>query len=187
MVYYNEPENASDGISGSTFTAEFKHEVGVIRAAANDAPNVFTAMAAEAYGYQNGGDGTNCSYVPPPQYTDFYFIDAYQPTPTGGNLANESPTQWNNWLSCVSGYNKPIGLAEYGLGTCGVNGNTTRENSMAADDPYLESLFGSSTINAPVIMLSYWYADDSSKGACRNWEFTDAPTIKEWQRIETGP
>lgn len=197
MIYYNEPENINNNISGSTFVTEYEHEVGVVRQAANDAPNVFTAMAAMAYEYRNpspgdpGGDARNCSYIPPPQYTDFYLIDAYQAMTTGKDLANETTGEWNNWLSCVSGYNKPIGLAEYGLGTqtssC-INGGT-REESMVADDAYLESLAGSSTINAPVIMWEYWWADDSAKTGdpCKNWKFTDSTTINNWQSIEAGP
>jgi hypothetical protein len=194
MIYHGEPEGKPfkfrHKTGGPAYVAEFEQQVNLIRAAAKDAPNIFIAMDASAFGYRAGGPGLGCGYIPPPSYVDFYLIDHYQFTPNGSAVSQGSgkgPGEWQAWLNCVSGYGKPIGLAEYGLGTCGKQSSTQRVASIADTAPYLESLPGSSALDAPVLVWSYWWVNETTKsGKCADWQFTHPATIRAWHAIEMG-
>jgi hypothetical protein len=195
MIFRGEPEGKTYNYHGKTagpaYVAEFEHEARLVRAAAKDAPNVFIAMDASAYGYRPGGPGLGCSFIPPSRYVDFYLIDHYQLDPNGSSVSQGTgtgPGEWQAWLSCVRGYGKPIGLAEYGLGTCGTQVDALRQDSITATAPYLESLPGSSTLDAPVLVWSYWWVNEShrSRDQCEDWQFTGPPTIRAWHTIEMG-
>jgi hypothetical protein len=195
MIYHSEPEGKTfsyQGLTGAAaFVAEFGREAGMIRSAAHDAPDIFTAMDAASYGYHPGGPGVSCGYIPPPSYVDFYLIDQYQRVPNGSQLSQSTgrgPVGWANWLKCVSGYGKPIGLGEYGLGACGQNNLAMRDASIAASEPYLEKLPGSSVIDAPVLVWSYWWVDETGRHSnhCDDWQFTVDATIKAWHAVEAA-
>jgi hypothetical protein len=196
MVFCQEPEGTNSSTcfgtqpqSGALFVHEFEEQSDEIRAA-GDFPNVLVAMDAEDDQYDvggahdNGGSYPNCYYIPPPAYVDVYLVDHYENDTTaadnGGNMANSggaSETEWDTWLGCVSGYGKPIGLAEYGLNQ---DLDTTANpddvyQSLGADNTYLEQLPAS--LNEPVLLWeNWWYGGD---------QFTDAPTEAEWQSFET--
>lgn len=195
MIYHGEPEGKvftyQDKTGGPAYVAEFEHQVSLIGAGAKEAPNIFISMDASAYGYRPGGPGLGCGFIPPPSYVDFYLIDHYQLEPNGSAVsqgAGEGPGEWQSWLNCVSGYGKPIGLAEYGLGTCGEQNSTLRQASIAATAPYLESLPGSSALDAPVLVWSYWWVDESGRtgNKCADWQFTRSATIQAWHSIEVN-
>ena len=78
---------------------------------------------------------------------------------------------------------KPIGLAEYGLGTCGPDGNATRAQSLLADSSYLKAL--PAAIGAPVLTWNYWWVNNSSANQCADWRFTSAVT-SAWRSIQAG-
>ena len=126
--------------------------------------------------------GADCSYIPPPAYTDFYLADHYQPRPNGQDLPNgQHGDDWITWLNCVQPTHKPIGLAEYGLGSCGADGNATRTQSLLADNSYLKAL--PSVIAAPVLTWNYWWVNSSSASACQDWRFSDTVT-STWRSIQ---
>jgi hypothetical protein len=195
MIYNGEPEDHAFNYQGKTggpaYVAEFEDQANLIRAAAKDAPNIFIAMDSSSYGYRTGGPGLGCGFIPPPSYADFYLIDHYQHDPDGGAVsqgAGEGAQEWQSWLSCVSPYGKPIGLAEYGLGNCGSRDNAMRQDSISATAPYLESLPGSSALDAPVLVWSYWWVDETGRiaHACDDVQFTQPSTIQLWQSLESG-
>ena len=191
LIYWQEPEHSWSG-TGASFVSEFEKQSNEIRAATTtaNAENVFVAMDSSNYQYGAAGsghsNGTGCSFIPPPAYADFYFGDQYEHMSTGNNFANDTPdsgvnTEWNNWLSCVSPQNKPIGVAEVGY-NCGQangtganpNGATTTQ-AMAADNNYL----GGNPDGLPVVLYEYWW---NPNVGC---QFTGSSQVSEWQSIET--
>jgi hypothetical protein len=191
LIYWQEPEHTWSG-TGASFVSEFETQSNEIRAATTtaNAENVFVAMDAEAYKYGAVGsghsNGTDCSFIPPSAYADFYFADQYEFVSTGNNFANDTPdaganTEWNNWLSCASPRNKPIGVAEVGY-NCGQkdgtgsnpNGPTTTQ-AMASDNNYL----GGNPDGLPVVLYEYWW---STNVGC---QFTGSSQVNEWKSIET--
>jgi len=199
LIWHHEPENdtfSGPGTNGQNFVSDFETESNAIRAdaAADSLPDVKVAMAAEAYQYQAGtkfDNGIGCSFIPPDQYVDFYFVDIYDPTPNGKSLP-DSPVgnQWSAWLSCVTAANnanphprKAEGIAEYGLGSSGSSAeNATREQTLVADDAYLKASFTN------FYLWEYWWNDPTTGNACAPnlCQFTDQATITEWQEIEAG-
>ena len=182
MIFYQEPE--AHFASGAEFVAEFEAQSTLIRQAASSAPNVFVADDAATSQYRPGYPGADCSFIPPPAYTDVYLADHYQSRPNGQDLPNgQNGDDWTTWLNCVRPTHKPIGLAEYGLGTCGVDGNATREQSLLADNTYLKGL--PAVIGAPVLIWNYWWVNGGSAGSCMDWQFSGAAT-SAWRSIQAG-
>ncbi|HET7013396.1 MAG TPA: hypothetical protein VFI65_05780 [Streptosporangiaceae bacterium] len=195
LIYWQEPEHSWSG-TGASFVSAFEAQSNLIRASttAANAENVFVAMDSTNYQYgtaSSDDNGTDCSFIPPSAYADFYFGDQYEQTAPGTNIANDpNPTsppndsvsvKWSNWLSCVSPQNKPIGLAEVGY-NCGQTGGTgsnpngaTTTQAMAADNTYLAS----DPDGLPVALYEYWW---NSNVGCH---FTGASQVSEWQSIET--
>jgi len=190
LIYWQEAERSWNG-TGASFVSAFETQSNEIRAASTtaNAENVFVAMDSVAYQYGAVGsghsNGTDCSFIPPSAYADFYFGDQYEFVSTGNNFANDTPdsganTEWNNWLSCVSPRNKPIGVAEVGY-NCGQkdgNGaqpdNATTTQAMASDNSYL----GRNPDGLPVVLYEYWW---SHNVGC---QFTGSSQVSEWQSIE---
>lgn len=182
MTFHQEPEG--DFSSGADYVAQFEAQSTLIRRAANDAPNVFVADDASTSQYKPSYPGADCSYIPPPAYTDFYLADHYQPKPKGEDLPDgQQGDDWTTWLNCVQPTHKPIGLAEYGLGPCGADGNTTRTQSLLADNSYLKGL--PAVIGAPVLIWNYWWVNSGSPDSCLNWQFSDTVT-GAWRSVEAG-
>ena len=182
MIFHHEPEG--DFPSGADYVARFEAQSTLIRRAAADAPNVFVADDASTTQYLPGRAGADCSYIPPPAYTDFYLADHYQPRPNGQDLPNgQHGDDWTTWLTCVRPAHKPIGLAEYGLGGCGADGNATRTQSLLADNSYLKGL--PTVIGAPVLTWNYWWVNGSSANLCANWRFNDTVS-SAWRSIQAG-
>jgi hypothetical protein len=200
MVWWQEPENDTfSGCAGSAsgngpnFVCYFEQQSGNIRQAANDAPNVFVAMDAETYQYGSASshdDGTSCSFIPPTTYTDFYLADHYDESLNGVNINGESlpneigqnGVEWSNWLSCVQGINKPIGLAEYGQDCTTNPDQAVVTQAITADGGYLQAI---PKATEPTIMWEYWYSDSgfTTGPGC---EFDNsAGGITEWQSLET--
>jgi hypothetical protein len=211
MVYFGEAEDSPSGtFSGcpdagtsdaANYVSCFEQEAGNIRAAAASlglTENVFIADDSASDQYATGGTGVGCAWIVPPGYVDVYLLDHYERGwADGSNLSVQSghgdpgyngqgAQQWNNWLGCVQGSGKPIGLAEYGLcsggadcnrgsTTCGDAGSTTDDtNTMAADNSYLA---GEPSGTSPTLLWEYWYAN------C--WQFDNSNGgITEWQSIE---
>lgn len=184
MVWYQEPEgNSFSGCPGAAsgngpnFVCYFEQQSQDIRQAAGDAPNVFVAMDAGDYQYSNDpshDNGTGCAFIPPNTYADFYLVDHYDENANGKDLpAEASPTnnEWSNWLACVQGLNKPLGLAEYGLDCTTNPDQTVVTNEMKADDSYLAAIPGATE---PTIMWEYWYDGgcvfDNSAGGVTAWK-----------------
>jgi len=182
MIFYHEPEG--DFPSGADYVAQFEAQSTLIRRAAGDAPNVFVADDASTTQYLPGRAGADCSYIPSRAYTDFYLADHYQPRPNGQDLPNgQHGDDWTTWLNCVRPTHKPIGLAEYGLGACGADGNATRTQSLLADNSYLKDL--PAVIGAPVLTWNYWWVNNSSGNQCADWRFT-ATVTSAWRSIQAG-
>jgi hypothetical protein len=177
MIFHQEPE--ADFRSGADYVAQFEAQSALIRRAARDAPNVFVADDAGTYQYQPGYAGVDCSYIPPPAYTDLYLADHYQSRPNGQAMPNgQLGDEWTMWLNCVQSTHKPIGLAEYGLGPCGA-----RAQSLLADNSYLKSL---PTVRAvPVLVWNFWWVNDSPVNSCTDWQFNDRIT-SAWRSIQAG-
>lgn len=182
MIFHHEPEQ--DFPSGADYVAQFEAQSALIRRSADAAPNVFVADDASTNQYLAGRAGADCSYIPPPASTDFYLADHYQPRPNGQNLPNgQHGDDWTTWLHCVQPTHKPIGLAEYGLGTCGPDGNATRAQSLLADSSYLKAL--PTFIGAPVLTWNYWWVKGRSASSCQDWQFHDSVT-SAWRSIQAG-
>lgn len=182
MIFHQEPEG--DFPSGQDFVGQFEHQSALIRRAANGAPNMFVADDAGTSRYQPGYPGADCSYIPPAAYTDFYFADHYEPRPTGLDLPKgQQGGDWARWLSCVEPMHKPIGLAEYGLGTCSARGNVAREQALLSDSSYLKSL--PAVIRAPVLIWNYWWVNDSVFSLCKDWLFTGT-MLNAWRSVKAG-
>jgi hypothetical protein len=199
MVFHGEPEGSSDFSSGAQYVSEFETESQYIREAAVTSsgtamPNVFVAMDSEDYQYGNGAKdsaGTGCHYIPPPSYTDFYLTDHYDEGANGDSLPNETSTdpddptttdgqKWSTWLNCVQSYNKPLGLAEYGLDCTTNPDQSVVTQEMQADDNYLAAIPGATE---PTIMWESWYSDSGvSPGCVFN---NSAGGITQWQDGET--
>lgn len=200
LVYWQEPEHTWSGgcplptCTGATYVSQFETEADTIRAnvTSSNAENVFIASDAEAYQYDattsTHHNGTSCSYIPPSGNVgspDFYFMDQYElpPTSDNKNLGNDTAvdvsTETNNWLSCATPNNKPLGVAELGY-NCGastgnnVNTSVTTDN-MGKDNTYL----GANPDGLPVVLEEYWYDDNVG---CK---FTLSSAVSEWKSIET--
>lgn len=202
MLYHNEAENDSfSGCTGSApgnaanFVCYFEQEASNIRnAAAADliTQNVFTAEDSASSQYVTTGTGYGCGWIVPSSYVDFYLVDHYERGwANGSNLSQESGSsagaqEWNNWLGCVDGTGKPVGLAEYGLcsggadcstgsQTCGTAGSTIDDtNTMTADNTYLGT---EPSGDSPTLLWEYFYS------GC--WQFSNVnDEITEWQSIE---
>jgi hypothetical protein len=212
MVYRGEPEGKTDfsGCTGSTdaakFVSCFEQESSNIRAAAaywGRTENVFTADDSGSYEYDTpDSDSTDktagmspapCGWIAPPSYTDFYLLDHYEHgwadgsplSAQNGDTTHDGQQQWNNWLGCVNGSGKPIGLAEYGLcsggkfcgpqKTCGTSASTQLDHdTMEADRLYLE---GEPSGRSPTLLWEYWYDN------C--WKFDNSNNMQtEWKDIE---
>jgi methionine synthase I (cobalamin-dependent) len=100
-------------------------------------------------------------------------------------MPNESSPyndEWSNWLACVQGINKPIGLAEYGQ-NCPDSSNPNAPavtEAITNDNAYLEAL---PNATEPVIMWEAWY--DTDAAMTHDCVFTNPNTISEWQSLET--
>jgi hypothetical protein len=208
MVYHGEPEgdsfSGSCGSGAAEYICEFEQETGNVRTAAANlglTENVFTSDDSASSAYVANGAGmspTACGWIVPSSSVDFYVEDHYERGwADGSNLAHqtgngdpgyngEGAPQWNNWLGCVAGTGKPIGLAEYGLcsggancnngsTTCGAAGSTTDDtNTLAADNTYLGNEPSGSS---PTLLWEYWYD--------KCWEFDNSNgEITKWQSIE---
>jgi hypothetical protein len=182
MIFFQEPE--AHFASGADYVTQFEAQSTLIRQTAGDAPNVFVADDAATSQYRPGQPGADCSFIPPPTYTDLYLADHYQSRPNGQDLPNgQNGDDWTTWLNCVQPTHKPIGLAEYGLGTCGAGGNATREQSLLADNSYLKGL--PDVIGAPVLIWNYWWVNGGSAASCTDWQFSGAAT-SAWRSIQAG-
>jgi hypothetical protein len=190
LIYWQEPEHSWSG-TGASFVTAFETQSNLIRTSttAANAENVFVAMDSSnfQYGAAGGGNsnGTDCSFIPPSAYADFYFADQYERNSSGNNFANDIKdngvnTEWNNWLSCVSPQNKPIGVAEVGY-NCGGDGTGANPNgatttqAMGADNTYLAG----DPAGLPVVLYEYWW---NNNVGC---QFTGSSQINEWHSIET--
>jgi len=133
------------------------------------------------------------AFIPPAASVDIYLDDHYEPAADGNNMSavatSDNATRWNNWLSCVSTRNKPIGLAEYavnclrngvtGSAACAVGGpdSASTESTLAADNTYLES----QPDGLPVLVWEYWW--NSNK---LTWQFDPTSAAAgQWKAIET--
>lgn len=170
MIYHHEPEEEYGG-NGKKFVAEFVAQSKLIRSVAG--ANVKVAMAAMTYQYDKNRNGVGCDYIPPPESVDYYLADNYVDTPDGDGLAKDP--EWLGWLGCVEGKGKPLGLAEYGLGTGA--GNAVRAQTMRRDDAYIKANF------PDFVIWSYWWVDMGGK---QNYKFTDAAGIAAWKSISLG-
>jgi hypothetical protein len=214
MVYHGEAENTASGTfsgcGGSSDAAKFVNcfeaEASNIRTAAANlrlTENVFTAddSASSQYDTPDSDDigtaGYGCGWIVPSSYVDFYLEDHYERGWANGSKLSvqsgmtdgDGAQQWNNWLGCVDGSGKPIGLAEYGLcsggadcnngsTTCGTAGSTSDDtNTMVADNTYLASEPSRTPPTSPTLLWEYWYD--------KCWQFDNSNGgITEWQSIE---
>jgi hypothetical protein len=195
FIFHHEPENdwfAGRGSNGQNFVTEFETQSVLIRRAADGAPNIKIAMAAEAFEYQPGTrwhQGVDCGYIPPASYVSYYLADIYESDPDGRALPySPVAVQWDTWLRCVTEAMKAdpsaqvwLGVAEYGLGT--LTGDKARARTIAADAVYLPR-------QVPRFALwEYWWEDNSINWGCTvencDWQFTDPATIREWRSLES--
>jgi hypothetical protein len=191
LIYWQEPEHTWSS-TGASYVAQFETEAIDIRASltSSNAENVFVASDAEAYQYDATSTthhkGTDCSFIPPSANSgspDFYFMDQYEFTAQANkNLAQDTnddvSTETNNWLSCVTPYNHPLGVAEIGYNCNGGQSdpnNVTTTEAMMADNAYL----GGNPDGLPTVLYEYWY--DNNVGC----EFTGSSQVSEWRSIET--
>jgi hypothetical protein len=184
MVYWDEPELKSSGISPGTYKREFDLRSQWVRQAA-EAKNltyVKVGMDSATSGYAPGQPGAACSYLPSASYVDYYLADVYQPHLTG--LANVVGFQ--RWVQCTASEGKPQGIAEYGLGVCTKAGTPAspleREQTLAQDATYLAK-------NFPHLFLwEYWWSKISGSGGkcAHSWFAPSSVIATEWKKIEAG-
>jgi hypothetical protein len=172
---------------GAIYVCDFEKESDNIRQAAGDAPNVFVDMDSATSEYAVGtshDNGVGCSFIPPSSYVDFYLADHYNRDATDASLPNEAAPwggEWSTWLSCVAGYHKPIGLAEYGLDCSTANPpQQTLANELGQDDKYLPAIPGATQ---PTIMWAYW--DSDSGKSIPGCQMTSSIVMDKWKSIET--
>jgi hypothetical protein len=221
IVWHSEAEGSSSGYSGmdgctqytgaAGFTCEFQRQAYFVQHSQYWHPNIFMAMDSSGYQYNPDGKGIGCHYIPPSNAStsggaDIYLVDMYQNGIVDGTNINQSAdaTNWQNWLSCVTAMNRPIGFGEYGLdqsdssqGTEPGCDQTPTNNTNAqctpgaleADNTYLRQLPMSSQSqmhnHVPVAMWAYWYSDYG--GTPDNTVFDNTyGAITTWQNIETA-
>jgi hypothetical protein len=150
LVFHHEPEGdrfPGPGSAGPTFVSDFVRNAAAIRSAAGCSDcQVKVAMVANGFQYQDRSPfdrGRSCGFIPPAASVDRYLVDMYEDRPTGQSL-NRSPVadRWNAWLHCVNAANaasrdgaRPLGLAEYGLGSQA--SDAVRAQTIRADAAYL--------------------------------------------------
>lgn len=196
LEWWQEPENdtfTGSGTNGQNFVTDFEAQSNLIRSsttAANRA-NVFVADNAMTYQYAAGtnhnlgGAGGSCSFIPPSSYVDTYLADHYEFTSSGNNVSVDSGGQgeWNGWLNCVKGQNKPIGIAELGY-NCTASPNFANSPStstaITADAAYLQG----EPDGLPVNLLEYWWDPNGFTGG--NCQFTDSTPENAWKTAETA-
>jgi hypothetical protein len=184
MVYWDEPELESSGISPATYKKEFDLRSQWVRQAAQakNLTYVKVAMDSATSGYAPGKPGAGCAYLPSANYVDYYLTDVYDYTLVG--LQNVAGFQ--QWLKCTANEGKPRGFAEYGLGHCTASGGQAtpkeRETTLSNDAAWL-------TKNLPHLFLwEYWYSKiEGSPGPCKgSWFPADSVIATEWEKIEAG-
>jgi Carbohydrate binding domain len=192
ITYHDEAELPTSGLTGPEFVSQFDTQSTEIRGAAaaiGRTSQVFVATDSATYEYSN--DSTHdsglagCSYIPTTSYVDFYLADHYDDSANGQSMPDESSPyndEWSNWLACVQGINKPIGLAEYGQ-NCPDSSNPNASavtEAITDDNAYLEAL---PNATEPIILWEYWF--DTNAAMTHDCVFTNPSTISEWQSIET--
>lgn len=202
MTWWQEPENdtfSGSGTNGQNFVTDFNAQAALIRASttSSNIANVFVADDALGYqyaagtGHNDGGAPSSCSFIPSASNVDFYLDDQYQLTSNGGNLSTNtgsgSNAEWNGWLGCVSGQDKPIGIAEYGV-NCGQAGGTgsapnalTTSQEFAADSTYLSG----EPAGLPVVMWEYWYNSNVGCVFTTGGSPSGTAAVTQWQANET--
>jgi hypothetical protein len=203
LIYNDEPEGSSTFSSGAQYVSDFDTESGYIRAAAvlpngNAMPNVFVAADSETYQYgttssDDKGMSPACGYIPPTTATDFYLADHYDQGANGKSLPNETSgaagdtdgLKWSNWLSCVQGINKPLGLAEYGLDCSSNPDQSIVTQQIAADNGYLAAI---PNATEPTLIWEAWYDDagNSTPGCVfdNSGKYNGVGAITQWQQDE---
>ena len=203
LVWHQEPEGDSfsnePGCGTDTGATAFKCETdiqgGYVHNSRYDAPNIFIAQNSAGSQYETGKTGADCSWMADPSGSgsgvDLYLVDYYNNGTVTGQNINTTPhnNEWQNWLSCASAENRPLGFGEYGLddsyepnqnqpsSLCN-NGpqppSTTNAQNLPSelmgDQSYLEALpmSGQSQLQypAPVWVWDYWYSYYGGTAVC---------------------
>ena len=106
----HEPEN-NKFPNGAAFVDFYCSQVDVIRSAGN--PLITVGPISMGYAYRSQyGNGLDGSYLPPPDYCDWYGVDIYQQLP---NYNLPDFDYWKNWYGLVQPLHKPILIGEMGI------------------------------------------------------------------------
>jgi hypothetical protein len=208
-TFSDEPGCPTGDNNAQSFVCEFQLQASMIDSSPDWGPNIFVAMDSSGYQYNPSGTGIGCNYIPPNNDqtgggADIYLVDFYQNNVVAGTNVNQSTgaTNWQNWLTCATAKDRPIGFGEYGLdqtagtGTTCTPPNTSSQynaqctaDAMTADASYLEALPMSGQTqmqnNVPFAMWDYWYSNYG--GTPDNTVFNNTyGAITAWQSIETA-
>lgn len=223
LVWHQEPEGDSfsmePGCGSDTgvtaFICETELQATYVHNSAYDTPNIFIAQDSAGSKYANGQVGADCSWIVPSSATgagvDLYLVDHYENGTVTGQNVNQIPAadEWQNWLTCASAQNRPLGFGEYGLddsyepnqnqpGSLCNNGpkppNTTNAQNLPAalagntsDNTYLAQLpmSGDSHLMnpAPFVVWNYWYSYYGGTAVCTVFG-TTYNAITDWQNDE---
>lgn len=186
LIFHHEPEcggtfpGHADFPSEQAFLNEFEIQSNLIRSADN--PAVKVAMVACVTDYQlpyspsqPGHDASNCGWIPPRQYVDFYYGDIYDNNVSGA---------WNipgmlRWLQCTRDHHRRRGIAEWGIPhSTGCNAQLTRAEDLGLSYQFFERRM------PRMQMLLYFWVD--GLGVCQDWQFHEPDAVLEWHRIENG-
>jgi hypothetical protein len=201
LVWHQEPEGDifkdEPGCGTDTGSKAFKCETdiqgGYVHNSKWDKPNIFIAQDSAGFQYETGNTGADCSWMADPSGSgsgvDLYLVDYYNNGTVTGQNINKTPhnNEWQNWLTCASAQNRPLGFGEYGLddsyepnqnqpaSLCDNGPRPPAETNaqflpseLLNDQSYLEALpmSGQLLFPAPVWTWDYWYSYYGGTSVC---------------------
>lgn len=182
IAYSHEPEAQHKWPSGAAFVAAFDAQSAIIRKAADGRSNIHIASISSSYHYAgNAAKGIGCSYIPAASEVTDYLVDNYQPYPTSAGAANDPGLE--SWLKCVAGRSRPVGIAEYGVGTC--NGAGAQVAALKADDAYFKSTAFTDKYGR-LALWSYWDTNKGSNLPCYQTFALAGAMVGTWRSIVAG-
>jgi hypothetical protein len=211
IVWFQEPEGKTfkgepgcgKDTGAKAFVCEFGRQAALVHNSPDFTQNIFVADDSSGFQYGNGHVGVGCSWIVPAgtDGPDVYLEDHYENGTVTGQDVNSIPAadEWQNWLSCASAQDRPIGFGEYGLDNspigpkslCGQSKSNAKNlpTALTNDNSYLEQLpmSGQSQLknHVPVVMWDYWYSNYGGTPVCT--VFTNKyRAISIWTGIETA-
>ncbi len=178
--WQSEQEGPGNTGAGSATRAQFQTGMancfaGMHASGSVNSKNMFNITSSYMPFYQGGGD---TSWLPPPSVMDGYGADEYYHlgSPPANGLQDDAKFQ--NWLSKVRGFGKPLALTEYGID---INNGTAavRDQYLQRDVNWVNQNFGpgKAVSQFPLFGWMYW---DKKTQTPNYGPLTDATAINIW-------